>query len=677
MSAADVLLERLERVRASGAGWTARCPAHEDRTATLSVSVGDDERVLVHCHAGCSTAEVVAAVHLTVRDLFHERHTPAPRASTVQRQRGLTLEVYATAKKLPLDLLRLLEVTDTKYLGADAVRIPYIDADGNTFAVRYRLTLTGDDKFRWRKGAKPCLYGLNRLSEARERGYVILVEGESDAHTLWNAGFPALGLPGANGWREDRDAALLVGLDAIYAVIEPDKGGEAVLSWLASSGIRERVRLVELDNAEDVSEAYVADPETFIERFEGALQQAMPWAERERIESALGARAAWEKCADLARQPRILDCFGHDLHRTGLVGERQAARVLYLALTSRLLDRPVSVAVKGPSSAGKSFVVQKVAEFLPSSAYYALTAMSERALAYGTEPLAHRFLILYEAGGLEGELASYLVRSLLSEGRVRYETVEKTPAGLKPRVIEREGPTGLLVTTTQIALHPENETRLLSITVTDTPEQTKFVLLALVAESEAVNLGPWRALQEWLSANDNRVVIPYARTLAELVPPVAVRLRRDFGALLNLVRAHAVLHQASRARDERGRIIATVEDYAIVRELVHQQMSEGVEATVPATVRETVEAVARLTDENGVALTALAKALDIDKSAASRRWQRARARGYLRNLESGKGKPARIVAADPLPDDVEVLPPPELVADIHRRCTVADKEAAE
>jgi hypothetical protein len=72
--------------------------------------------------------------------------------------------------------------------------------------------------------------------------------------------------------------------------------------------------------------------------------------------------------------------------------------------------------------------------------------------------LQHRFLVLYEAAGLKSDFASYLIRSLLSEGRVRYSTVEKTPNGLEPRLIEREGPTGLIVTTTAVALHPENET---------------------------------------------------------------------------------------------------------------------------------------------------------------------------------------------------------------------------
>lgn len=69
----DLLLDRLERVRRTGAGWTARCPAHEDRTASLSIGIGDDGRVLAHCFAGCSIHDVLGAVGLTVGDLFPRR----------------------------------------------------------------------------------------------------------------------------------------------------------------------------------------------------------------------------------------------------------------------------------------------------------------------------------------------------------------------------------------------------------------------------------------------------------------------------------------------------------------------------------------------------------------------------------------------------------------------------
>ena len=54
---------------------------------------------------------------------------------------------------------------------------------------------------------------------------------------------------------------------------------------------------------------------------------------------------------------------------------------------------------------------------------------------------------------------------------------------MKPRLIEREGPTGLIVTTTAVKLHRENETRLLSLTVTDTQDQTRAVMAALAEEA--------------------------------------------------------------------------------------------------------------------------------------------------------------------------------------------------
>ena len=324
----------------------------------------------------------------------------------------------------------------------------------------------------------------------------------------------------------------------------------------------------------------------------------------------------------------------------------------------------MSVALKGPSSGGKSYLVERVLSFFPKSAYYALTAMSERTLAYSEEPIKHRFLVIYEAAGMSGEFATYLMRSLLSEGRVRYETVEKTSEGIKPRLIEREGPTGLIVTTTAVKLHPENETRLLSLTVTDTQDQTRAVMAALAEEAGEAgpNIEPWHALQVWLESAERRVSIPYAKKLAELIPPVAVRLRRDFGALLNLIRAHALLHQATRERDAEGRIVATIEDYAAVRELVVDLVGEGVETTVPATVRETVDTVKWLReDSNGepVTVAELVRTLKLDRSAVSRRARNAKDRGYLRDLEDNPRKPSRLILGDDLPDDLQILPSPE------------------
>ena len=149
------------------------------------------------------------------------------------------------------------------------------------------------------------------------------------------------------------------------------------------------------------------------------------------------------------------------------------------------------------------------------------------------------------------------------------------------------------------------------------------------------------------------------------MPPVAVRLRRDFKTVLTLIRAHALLHQATRQKDDDGNIVATLDDYAAVRDLVADLVAEGVDATVRPEVRETVEAVGRLIDGGMVEVrqTDLRSALKLDKSVISRRVAAALDGGFLKNLEDRKGRPARLVLGDPLPANREVLPPPDQLAE--------------
>jgi hypothetical protein len=350
----------------------------------------------------------------------------------------------------------------------------------------------------------------------------------------------------------------------------------------------------------------------------------------------------------------------------GLVGEDLNAKLLYLAITSRVLEKPISIVVKGTSSSGKSFIVETSLKFFPETVYYALSSMSERALAYSKEPLQHRFLVLYEAAGLTSDLGTYLLRTLLSEGRIRYETVEKTSEGLRPKLIEREGPTGVILTTTWASLHPENETRMLSLTAKDDRIQTACVMQQLAdrhngSASAEPNMKPWHALQRWIEISGNhKVTIPFAHTLAGLTNPKAVRLRRDFSKVLDLISAHTILHQLNRETDLAGRLIATLADYKAVYDLVSGLLNETVEATVSDQTREAVEVVARLTrDGNPPNVKRVAEELNLDKSAALRRIRVAIDSGYLQNLEDRKGQPAKLKLGDPMPEEEGILPSPE------------------
>lgn len=74
MSVTEQFLARLDGVKRTGSGkWSAKCPAHDDRRASLAIKEADDGRVLAHCFAGCSISEVVGAVGLDLSDLFPEK----------------------------------------------------------------------------------------------------------------------------------------------------------------------------------------------------------------------------------------------------------------------------------------------------------------------------------------------------------------------------------------------------------------------------------------------------------------------------------------------------------------------------------------------------------------------------------------------------------------------------
>jgi hypothetical protein len=683
-----LILSRLSGIKETSTGWMAFCPAHEDRRErSLSIRRGDDGRALVHCFVGCQPEHIVAALGLSMSDLFPPRPEVIVRNGQGQRARGeggistprnttatlqhggLTVTQYAEAKHLDPERLRSFGLSDITYCGKPAVRIPYRDEAGNEGPVRFRLCLAksadGDDRFRWKTGSKLCLYGLDRLPLARERGYGVLPEGESDCHTLWTHGEPAFGVPGANTWNDARDAHYFDGIPTIYVVVEPDKGGETLVDKLSTSALADRVHLVSLAPHKDASALHCDDPERFAERWEAALAAAVPLSEQLDEAAQQETAAAWDVCQDLARESDIPTRAANTVAALGVAGERLAVMLVFLAMVSRLLSRPVSVAIKGPSSAGKSYLVEQTLRLFPDETFYALTAMSEKALAYSDEPLSHRMLVLYEAAGMSGDMASYLMRSLLSEGCVRYETVEKTKDGLRARLIERPGPTGLIVTTTATRLHPENETRMVSFTVADTKEQTRAIFHALAnGRAEDTDLTPWHALQRWLGSGEHRVVVPFADALAQLVPPKAVRLRRDFGLLLTFIRAHALLHRASRTCNEDGEIVATLDDYESVRELLEPLIASGVEATVPETIRETVDAVKQLCpkDDDTVSLAALARQMRLDKGTVSRRASMAKERGYLVNHETKRGQPAKYALGEPLPEDTQILPD---------RCSVA------
>ncbi len=72
--------------RRSGLGWMARCPAHDDRSPSLSIRPGRDGRTLIYCFAGCEKGDILRAAGLEWADLFPpDSDRPQRRAARPQR----------------------------------------------------------------------------------------------------------------------------------------------------------------------------------------------------------------------------------------------------------------------------------------------------------------------------------------------------------------------------------------------------------------------------------------------------------------------------------------------------------------------------------------------------------------------------------------------------------------
>lgn len=77
MANLDTILSRLRKVKKTGANrWIACCPAHDDRSPSLSVMQNDAGKVFVHCFAGCNGDEIMTSIGMTLSDLYPERIEP-------------------------------------------------------------------------------------------------------------------------------------------------------------------------------------------------------------------------------------------------------------------------------------------------------------------------------------------------------------------------------------------------------------------------------------------------------------------------------------------------------------------------------------------------------------------------------------------------------------------------
>lgn len=192
----------------------------------------------------------------------------------------MTIEAYAAAKHLPLAFLTQLHIeTRRDEYGLEYVAIPYYDSDGTCCATKRRYNPQNKQRFGWDKGGKPILYGVWQDIFKKSKT-VVLVEGESDAQTLWWHGISALGVPGASNFQSDWTFRY-IGERTVYIHVEPDKGGEVfrkkTLEKLYEGGYKGKAYTFScsgMEDCKDPSDMHVRLGDGFRARFDALIRGA-------------------------------------------------------------------------------------------------------------------------------------------------------------------------------------------------------------------------------------------------------------------------------------------------------------------------------------------------------------------------------------------------------------------
>ena len=162
----DEFASRFPKPRKTSSGYQAHCPAHDDKTPSLSLNESESGKLLIKCHAGCETADVLTSAGLTFADL-NGGHQP--------KNSDITYDYCDETGTLLYQVVR-------------------------TFPKGFRQRRPdGSGGYVWNLlGVKRVVY---RLRELQGQTDICIVEGEKDVDGLWSVGIPATtGSGGAGRW---------------------------------------------------------------------------------------------------------------------------------------------------------------------------------------------------------------------------------------------------------------------------------------------------------------------------------------------------------------------------------------------------------------------------------------------------------------------------------------------
>lgn len=232
---------RLQRIKPTGEQWIALCPVHEDRNPSLTLKVADDGKLLVTCHAGCDSRDILAAIQATPQQIHGENaQRERPRGEWTPRGEAVAIYHYVDENgELLYDVCRTADKQFPQRRPDPTKKSGWSWSLGETRRVLYRLPET----IAAIQGGKP----------------VWIAEGEKDVHALEAAGLVATCSPGGAGKWRDEFAEHFPEAD-VTIVADNDKPGRAHARAVAVSlgRVGAKVRIVEARTGKDAADHLAA-----------------------------------------------------------------------------------------------------------------------------------------------------------------------------------------------------------------------------------------------------------------------------------------------------------------------------------------------------------------------------------------------------------------------------------
>lgn len=333
------------------------------------------------------------------------------------------------------------------------------------------------------------------------------------------------------------------------ATIRLERGGKQHIDMVELFSARARRQLVIdlIRLTEESADAIEADVAKLLAACE--LRAAQPEMQSPTEASPL-AEADRREAEAMGKDARLIDLILEDFERYGLVGEGHNKLLCYVAMTSRKMERPVSVLSVSGSGTGKSALQEALCAFCPPEDLIKISNLSPKALFHRQkDSLRHKFLALEETVGAEA--ASYALRVLISAGELVTEVATKDPAS--GRLVSTRshvaGPVSVSLTTTSPNTDPETKSRFFVLSTDESSGQTDAILELQRRQATLAGLELPKVRKEICRRHHAfqrllqpvRVVNPLVDRLGRMTNRLTAR--RDQPKLLGLVAAIAFLRQ--------------------------------------------------------------------------------------------------------------------------------------